>query len=159
MRSNNFGIVVAILLIALVVYGIVTQVRESHKQDDPMLQRLRSILEPMFHPSKEYTGVLSVINGRDVMQEITLYKGKKSFTVNKEKVYLCLTDNKGEYYQLNMLIFVTLHEIAHVLCDEVGHTTKFHRIFDALLKEAEKNGIYNSKIALLNEYCDYDMNP
>ena len=39
----------------------------------------------------------------------------------KQKVYLCLKDENNEYYNDNMLIYVALHELAHVLCDEIGH--------------------------------------
>ncbi len=34
-----------------------------------------------------------------------------------------------QYYDYNSLIFVTLHEIAHVLCDELGQYTKISTYF------------------------------
>ena len=54
-----------------------------------------------------------------------------------------------------MLIYVALHEVAHVLCDEVGHTQKFHSIFEDLLKKATEMGIYNPSIPLIQNYCEY----
>ena len=45
---------------------------------------------------------------------------------------MCLKDKNGKYYDDNMLNYVALHELAHVLCDEIGHTDKFYAIFDEL---------------------------
>jgi hypothetical protein len=66
---------------------------------------------------------------------------------------LCLKDKNGEYYDKNMLIYVLLHEISHSLCDEVGHTKKFNEIFNALLKEAVKKGIYDENKPIIQNYC------
>ena len=54
-----------------------------------------------------------------------------------------------------MLIYVTLHELAHVRCDEIGHTEKFHRIFKEILDEAANKGVYDSKKAIIKNYCNY----
>ena len=51
---------------------------------------------------------------------------------------MCLKDSDGNYYDDNSLMFVLLHEIAHVICKSIGHTDEFHKIFEDLLKEAEK---------------------
>ena len=65
-----------------------------------------------------------------------MFKGDKSYTINKQKVFLCLTDNNGQYYEMNILLFVFLHDLAHCLSTTIGHDKNFNNIFDALLKKA-----------------------
>jgi len=80
---------------------------------------------------------------------IPIYKSSgTSYTINKSKIYLKLTDRNGEYYSNNTLIYVLLHEISHMLCDDIGHTENFHIIFRDLLLEAEKVGIYDPYIPI-----------
>ena len=96
----------------------------------------------------------NIINNIDIINDISFHKGNKSYTINKQKIYLCLRDKKtDDYYGDNMLIYVTLHEIAHVLCDEIGHTEKFQEIFDSLLERATQMKIYNPNIPIITDYC------
>ena len=55
-----------------------------------------------------------------------------------------------------MLIYVALHELAHVLCDEVGHTEKWKKIFEDLLLEAETKAVYDSNVPPILDYCTYN---
>jgi len=66
-----------------------------------------------------------------------------------------LRDENNEYYNENMLIYVTLHEVAHAICDEIGHTQKFHEIFESLLDRAYNMGIYNPSIPIIQDYCQH----
>jgi hypothetical protein len=88
-------------------------------------------------------------------QNVELYEGDKSYTVNKKKVFICLKDNNGRYYNRNMLVYVTLHEYAHMLCKSVGHTPEFFTIFDELLDKATEMGLYNPSIPPLDDYCGH----
>lgn len=78
-----------------------------------------------------------------------------SYSVNKgEKVHLCLRQRQGADEQLvseNIMIFVALHEMAHVVTDSVGHEPEFWNNFGWLLKEAEKTGTY--------QYTDFKAHP
>jgi hypothetical protein len=69
-----------------------------------------------------------------------------SYSVNKgEKVHLCLRQRQGADESLvneNILVFVALHEMGHVVTDSVGHEPEFWNNFGWLLKEAEKINIY-----------------
>lgn len=88
-------------------------------------------------------------------KKIKIKSGKKSFTINKQDMTLCLRDEKNKYYNDNMLMYVAIHELAHVLCDEIGHTKKFYAINDVLLEKAEKLGIYDSNKPIIQDYCNY----
>jgi hypothetical protein len=137
--ANYIGYILGAILIGILIWIISNQIKEHHLQDDPMLYTLKEILKPV-HP---------------IMNKLKLYKGNKSYTINKEKVFLCLHDEKGEYYPLNMEVYVLLHEVAHVLnTKDVGHTEEFHRIFDDLLQRATQLGVYNPSIPIISDYCN-----
>jgi hypothetical protein len=136
---NMVVFVLVLLFILMFVYLIYNQITEHYAQMDPMLSHIRSHLNPL-HPTVE---------------NLNFYQGDKSYTINKQKIYLCLRDEQGEYYDFNMLIYVTIHELAHVLCDEIGHTEKFHQIFDSLLKKATGMGLYDSTKPIIQNYCGH----
>jgi hypothetical protein len=119
-----YTLILFFIIIGFIIFLIILQIEEYKLQDDPILKQLRQKVSPIFK-KKNFTGILEPINKRDIMDEISLYKGDKSYTINKQKVFLCLKDEKDEYYQFNMLLYVLLHEISHVICDEIGNTDKF----------------------------------
>jgi predicted metal-dependent hydrolase len=88
------------------------------------------------------------------IKKINLAGSNRSFTINKKDVYICTKDNNGQYYNDNMLTYVLLHELAHVLCDEVGHTEKFKHIFQSLLDRAKQANLYNPNIPPNDDYCN-----
>jgi len=131
----SISIIVALIILFTVL--MINQVMETYASNDPVLIDLQKTLEPV-HP---------------IIKNLTIYKGKKSYTINKEKIYICLGGKDGKYYDKNTLIYVTLHEIAHVLCNEIGHTEKFNNIFDELLNKATKLKIFNPSIPIVQDYC------
>jgi hypothetical protein len=149
----TFERVCIFILIIVIIILIVEQIEEYSLQDDPKLMEIKTAIEPLFSKNIKYTGILDVINKRDIFNELTFYKGNKSYTINKEKVFLCLKDKQDNYYDMNTLIFVTLHEISHSLCDEIGHTAKFNKIFDELIKKAAEMKIYDPKQSIVQDYC------
>lgn len=129
-----------VFLILILINVVRTRVTEYYEQMDPMLVRIKETLIPL-HPC---------------VDNLKFYEGKKSYTINKKKVYLCLKDDNGEYYDFNMLIYVSIHELSHVVCDEIGHTPKFHRIFRDMLELAEQKNIYDSSIPIIKNYCGHN---
>ena len=68
-----------------------------------------------------------------------------SYSVNKgEKIVFCLRskDEKQKLVDLNIMMFVALHELAHTMTKSVGHTPEFWNNFRILLRNARKLGIY-----------------
>ena len=67
-----------------------------------------------------------------------------SYSVNKgEELSICLISKKtGEYHDLNLLMYVVIHEMAHFACPEIGHGLLFQKIFKFLIEEAIKINIY-----------------
>ena len=101
----------------------------------------------------EIQSVLATVDA-DATRAITCKKADKSYTVNKKHMHLCLHNEKGDYFNKNMLIYVALHELAHVKCKSIGHTEEFHAIFDKLLDKATKLGVYNPEIPPVSDYQD-----
>jgi len=80
-----------------------------------------------------------------------------SYTVNKgDTIALCLRSKKnGEIHDINLIMYVVLHELAHVACPEVDHTELFKKIFIFFIKIAVMLDIYENKNYQINphEYC------
>jgi len=77
-----------------------------------------------------------------------------SYTLNKgEKMYVCLRQKNAvqTLVDVNVLTFVTLHELGHIGTHEIGHTPLFWNNFAWILKQAEHIGIY--------EYQDFSSTP
>jgi len=78
-----------------------------------------------------------------------------SYSVNKgEKIHLCLRQREGANESLvdeNVMVFVALHEMAHVITPTLGHGPDFWNNFGWLLKQAEAKGIY--------KYQDFKAQP
>jgi hypothetical protein len=76
-----------------------------------------------------------------------------SYTVDKSKVFMCLRQ-RNEHEELvdeNVLVFVALHEMAHVGTASIGHNPEFWNNFAWLLKHAEQIDIY--------KYTDFAAHP
>lgn len=83
-----------------------------------------------------------------------------SYSVNKgEQIVFCLRSrnalDKDKLHDINLLMYVVLHEMAHVACPEYGHTPLFKEIFGLLTTTAIELGIYKKIDFNANntEYC------
>lgn len=85
-----------------------------------------------------------------------------SYTVNKgDEIALCLRSRKtGKLHDLNLIMYVVLHELAHVACPEIDHTELFKKIFIFFLKIAISLKIYKKVNYQLDphEYCGLTIN-
>jgi len=70
--------------------------------------------------------------------------GYTSYSINKgEKVILCIRQKgSDELVDYNVLMYVTIHELAHLMTEEVGHTKMFWDNFRYILTEAVDIGLY-----------------
>lgn len=80
-----------------------------------------------------------------------------SYSVNKgEQIVFCLRSKyTNKLHDINLLMYVVVHELAHVACPEYGHTNLFLEIFSFLLHHAIKLKLYK-KIdfnSYPSEYC------
>jgi hypothetical protein len=91
-----------------------------------------------------------------------------TFTVDKQDINICLRtrDRYEHIYDINLLMYVVLHELAH-LCNYtrnghpiIGHGDEFKYIFAFLVQESMKIGIYNYEnyANAPKEYCNIIIN-
>jgi predicted metal-dependent hydrolase len=82
-------------------------------------------------------------------ERTTIYENKEksdltSYSVNKgEEIVFCLKSKKSnKNHKINTIMYVAIHEMAHLGCPEIGHTQLFNKIFKFFLQEAVKLNIY-----------------
>ena len=85
-----------------------------------------------------------------------------SYTINKgQEIVLCIRSKIDDgFHDINLIMYVVLHELAHIACPEIGHTKLFKKIFIFLLKISIKIDIYKQINFRENpeEYCGMTIN-
>jgi len=119
------------------------------------LIRLISILKQKYSEDPRAKRIINNYNP-DTITEGTGEKNYTSYSVNKgEKIVFCITvrndENNKKLMDLNTMLYVGIHELAHLGTKEIGHVDVFWKNFKWILKIAEKEGIY--------KYEDYRINP
>jgi hypothetical protein len=80
--------------------------------------------------------------------------GYTSYSINKgEKIVLCLR-NRDKLMDINTMMFVVLHEFAHLATESIGHTEEFWTNFKWILEESVNIGIYTRQ-DFKNKNVDY----
>lgn len=88
------------------------------------------------------------------LEESPFEDGVSSFTLNKgELMSLCVREKtEGEpFHDYQTLLFVVIHELAHVASVSTGHGSEFVKNFKWLLERAAESGLYTP--------ADYSKNP
>jgi hypothetical protein len=117
----------------------------ANKEKFPEMTQYIELLEENFNNDR------TKIYENDPKSELT------SFSVNKgEEVAFCLKSKRtGHLHELNLLLYVAIHEMAHMACPEIGHGNLFKKIFNFLTLQAIEQGIYVKEDYAANpiEYC------
>lgn len=111
---------------------------------------------------KEHADYINNLNNK-IENSIIMESGENavytSYSVNKgEQIVFCLrsrSDSTGTLHDMNLLMYVVLHEMSHVACPEYGHTDLFKQIFNFITQRAMEIDLYN-KIPFNQtptEYC------
>lgn len=92
-------------------------------------------------------------SNRTIIYETDPKSDLTSYSVNKgEELSICLKDKKtDELYELNLLMYVVIHEMSHFACPEIGHGLLFQKIFNQFVLIAIDIGLYIKE--------DYNNNP
>lgn len=110
--------------------------------NDPILERVKQDLTKVYPP-------FPTLN-------ISLFAANDSFTENKKKIFLCVKRPNKDYYKYNTIMYIALHELAHVLTKQYDidtHGEEFHKSFNALLTRAKEVGVYDETNELDYDYC------
>lgn len=88
--------------------------------------------------------------------------GDTAYSLDKgETIALCLREvDSNDIHNMNILMFVALHEMAHVAINVLDHPLEFWSTFKFLLEEAELANIYTSSNYGINPqyYCGLKVN-
>lgn len=126
------------------------------------LYKLRNYLVANKNNFPDHTEYITLLENNFQENKTSVYETDPdsdltSYSVNKgEEISFCLTSKKtGQIHNINLLMYVAIHEIAHIACPEIGHGDVFKKIFKKFIEEAIKIGIYHKvDYALVpNEYC------
>jgi hypothetical protein len=106
-----------------------------------------------YEKEKEYINNLVKRTKQINIMETPEDEKNTSYTINKgEKIFICLRSKLlSEIHDINTIMYVVIHELAHVACPEYGHTPLFKKIFIFLLNVSHKINIYTP--------IDYRKNP
>lgn len=127
-----------------------------HKLKGTMTTLINDIVTQIenVHEGKYY-GYCKIIQKRlpkCEFRESSLRTFYATFTHNKgTHITICLRDENDKFYDWNTLLYVMIHEIAHIGCPEKDHTDLFYEINTFILSEARKMNIY--------QYVDYAKHP
>jgi len=85
-----------------------------------------------------------------------------AYSVNKgDELSICIRDkNTEKFIDNNIIIFVAIHELAHIMTKETGHTPMFWDNMKYLLEKASLSGIYQAQDYSKDpvNYCGMDIN-
>ena len=112
-----------------------------------LIQRLRER-----HPGDPRIESLARRYNPDNVSEGSADSGYTSYSVNKgQKLVICIRHKDQRFADINDVMYVVIHELAHLATNEIGHTKAFWANFRFLLDEATLNGIYS--------FVDYKNSP
>ena len=112
-------------------------------------------LEKSFSLNDERVRLLKKNFRPDRLKEGVDTPGYTSYSINKgEQIVLCLRSN-DKLVDLNTMLFVVLHEFAHLSTESIGHTEEFWDNFKWILEESINIGLYiKQDFNIKNvEYC------
>jgi hypothetical protein len=77
------------------------------------------------------------------ISEGSVDSGYTSYSINKgEKIILCIRQKDKSFVPKNTIMYVAIHELGHLMTNEIGHTDLFWKNFKFLLKEAIDQKLY-----------------
>lgn len=142
------------------------QIKDDSKEAADLIakikQRIITLIEHMektFGISDERVANLKNNFRPDRLKEGVSIPGYTSYSVNKgEQIVLCLR-NKDSLVDINTMMFVVLHEMAHLASVSIGHTEEFWNNFRWILEESINIGIYVKQDFEKKpvEYCGMDI--
>jgi hypothetical protein len=125
------------------------QIKKDAKEAADLIAKIRDKLVVLVdHLTKVY-GIgdarVAMLNKNfqpDKLKEGVDTPGYTSYSINKgEQIVLCLR-TKDKLVDINTMMFVVLHELAHLATESIGHTDEFWNNFRWILEEAINIGIY-----------------
>jgi hypothetical protein len=114
---------------------------ENEHGNDKRVVRLRKL----YHPKNVMEGAP---NNKENSTSYSISKG--------EKIVFCVRSGKNpeQFHNTNLMMFVVIHELAHLASVSYGHNGEFMDNFKWLLNEAMKHKLYN-RIDFYSQNTEY----
>lgn len=125
-----------------------------HNKLDRLISRYRD--DPNTRADPRVTTMIERFNPEN-MCENNIDANTTSYSENKgDRIVICLRDKKKPYplVEENTVMFVVLHEMAHLMTTSVGHTPEFWANFRRILKDGISAGVYQ-EVNYAREPVDY----
>jgi hypothetical protein len=140
-----------------VCYNVLEESNESMQSKADLIhvidERIKQLIKhiQIKHPNHKVT--LNCNRYKGVVHEAEPELDTTTYTINKSDIFMCLSsrDGRNEIYDTNTLMYVMIHELAHIFNDTIGHTETFNETFIFLLQNAIEINIYS--------YVDYNKFP
>jgi predicted metal-dependent hydrolase len=104
---------------------------------------------------KDKDGIDRLVKGYNpnALSETGINAKYTSYSVNKgEKISICIRNKENNMFMNdNIIMFVVIHELAHIMTIQIGHPKEFWDNMKYLLEQAEEINLYNPE--------DYEKNP
>ncbi len=105
---------------------------------------IQKIIDACQNTDKENVHLLKENYNPETLSETIPGSKYTSYSVNKgEKIAICLRHTDKTFMNMNTIIFVTIHELAHIMTISTGHTKEFWDNMRFILEQGERIGIYN----------------
>jgi hypothetical protein len=131
---------------------VVQKLPDKQRAADFLASVNKDILKLIDHMKKKYPEKREVTfmannYNPNAISEGSLTGGYTSYSVNKgEKVILCIRQEDKSFVEKNVVMYVAIHELAHIYThNEIGHTDQYWKNFRLLLEEAIQIGIYKKE--------------
>ena len=176
---NHFLLILIILLVlfSTQVEGFAINMKSSitgktyEIQEYPNMNKAVDLIGQLDHNVNKFTNYLIKKYPKDervlrlhrniqntVYKETPHKEGESAYTINKgEFINICLRHKKDNkpLHSLNTLMFVVIHEMAHVMSVSIGHNAEFMNNFRFLLREADGININYEPIDYSEENMTY----
>ena len=78
-------------------------------------------------------------NSGVTIKEVGNMENDAAYVINKKNMSFCLQKTKNEVVldELNLITYVGIHELAHIMSEEIGHGQEFVKNFEFLLNYAK----------------------
>ena len=127
-------------------------VRDTRRQQESAdlladaTKRMEALVQSLQRSFPENEAVQRLVRGFDARRISETLPNSEfvAYSENKSKLAFCLTEKKSGsvLIDINTLMFVAIHELAHIATKSIGHKQEFWDNFKFLLVEAEKIKVY-----------------
>jgi len=144
---------------------IVRKLPDAQSAADKLAQINLKILKLInYVKDKDREGVGRLIEryNPDKLSETGINARYTSYSVNKgEKISICIRNKENnQFMDDNIIMFVVIHELAHIMTIQIGHPKEFWDNMKYLLEQAKEINIYHPENYNENSqiYCGMEIN-